>query len=209
MNGHEEFDETELQALRDAAGALPRELAPDPAAWASIRERIEATRVRELVPAVSAEPNAISVDSNVDVAARVSRPSRTWIRSRRGAALIAATLFVAVTTIVVRREGATDPVPPIVAAADTGESGMTQVFARYDGAATDLQNDLERRRPQLNPAMVAVLDSCLSTIDEAIHETRSALRDAPDNATIAELLEVTYLQKLDLLRRASELSESQ
>ena len=208
MNGNEGFDEAELQALRDAAHALPREIAPNPSAWVTIHARIEQARVRELVPVVQAETNAVSVGATTDASTQRPQPRRSWMRSTRSAALIAATLFIAVTTIVVKREGALETARPNSHAADTGRTDMAGVFARYDGAATDLQNDLERRRLQLNPALVAVLDSCLNTIDEAIHETRSALRDAPDNATIAELLEVTYQQKLDLLRRAAELSES-
>lgn len=188
MTSNEEFDEIELQALRAAAEALPREIAPNAAAWSNIRERIEQTRVRELVP----------------VAPRISR---SWIRSTRGAVLVAASLFLVVTTVVVRQQGSIETVPSSPYAADTGRTDMAGVFARYDGAATDLVNDLERRRTLLNPAAVAVLDSALFTIDEAIRETRDALKDAPDNATIAGLLEVTYQQKLDLLRRASELSE--
>lgn len=208
MNGPDEFDEKELQELHEKAQSLPRDIAPNPAAWAAIRDRIEQTRVRELVPTANAEVNTASVNAELEESTRAFRPSHSWMRSTRGAALIAATLFIAVTTVVVQRQGAIDTERPDSLAANSARDDLAGVFARYDGAATDLQNDLERRRPQLNAAMVAVLDSCLSTLDEAIHETQSALKDAPDNATIAGLLEVTYQQKLDLLRRASELSES-
>ncbi|GEM_PF-2495987 len=208
MNDHEEFDETALTALREAAQALPREIAPNPAAWANIRDRIEHTRVRELVPVANAEAKETSVTVAAEKSTRVLQPTRTWLRSTRGAALIAATLFMAVTTLVVPREDGVDGARPGALAADTAPAEMSTVFARYDGAATDLQNDLERRRPQLHPAMVAVLDSCLHTLNEAIDDTQRALKDAPDNATIAGLLEVAYQQKLDLLRRATELSES-
>jgi hypothetical protein len=228
VNDHDEFDHRELQALRDAARALPREIAPNSAAWTTIRDRIEQTRVRELLPSVNART---ATDANARSAAGAGVESGTnagpvadattaasavdslqlkpvWWRSARGVALMAAALFLAVTTLVVQREEATNSAPSISIAADTAPAVMSAVFARYDGAATDLQNDLERRRPRLDPAMVAVLDSCLHTLNEAIHETQSALKNAPDNATIAGLLEVTYQQKLDLLRRASELSES-
>ena len=60
-------------------------------------------------------------------------------------------------------------------------------------------------RSRLQPEAVAVIDSCLTTIDRAIKESRTALTNAPDNTIIAELLQLTYQQKVDLLRRAAEL----
>lgn len=217
MNNDEEFDEAALNALRAAATALPKEIAPNTAAWGNIRDRIEQARVRELTPSASigssanaypdTDANAEAPMPSVGQPARMRQPASSWFRSTRGTVLIAATLFIAVTTLVVRQQGSVEELHPSQFAADTGRTDMTGVFARYDGAATDLVNDLERRRPRLDPAAVAVLDSALYTIDEAIRETRDAMKDAPDNATIVGLLEVTYQQKLDLLRRASELSE--
>jgi len=70
---------------------------------------------------------------------------------------------------------------------------------------TDLTKELEQRRSRLQPEAIAVIDSCLTTIDRAIKESRTALAEEPNNTTIAELLQLTYQQKVDLLRRAAEL----
>lgn len=204
MTDHDEFDEKEMQSLRRAIDALPREVAPSDGAWSNVQARIEASRVRALNPAQQ--------DAHISNASlqpiQPARTHRSWIRSPLGTALIAASVLVAVTTLVVSKEGRVDDPSGSQYVTDTARADMTGVFARYDGAATDLATDFARRRARLNPETVAVMDSCLTTIDNAIRETRTALAEAPDNTTIAELLELTYQQKLDLLRRAAELSEA-
>ncbi len=57
----------------------------------------------------------------------------------------------------------------------------------------------------VDPETMAVLDSCMRSIDVAIAESKSTLKATPGNATVAELLVGTYQQKIDLLRRAAEL----
>lgn len=206
-NENDEFDSVELDALLNRAGSLPREIIPKEESWVIIRDRIEQKRVRELSPVAGFHSNDAA--SPVTEALPITRPPKQpFLRSTRGAALIAATLFLAVTTFVVKQQGSIDGSSGAEYATDTARADMTGVFARYDEAATDLMNDLERRRTTLNPAVVAVLDSALVTLDAAILETRDALRETPDNKTIAQLLEVSYQQKLDLLRRANELSEA-
>jgi len=94
------------------------------------------------------------------------------------------------------------PGPRIVPAAG---ASIGLVFARYDAAAADLATELDVRRSKLDPHTVAVLDSCIRRIDAAIAEARGALRQDPRNAVVAELLTVSYRQKLDLLKRAADL----
>ena len=79
------------------------------------------------------------------------------------------------------------------------------LFNRYDAAASDLAGALRQRRSMMDPATVAVIESCLARIDAAIVEARAALRRDPQSAGLAELLTVTYRQKLDLLKRAADL----
>ena len=78
-------------------------------------------------------------------------------------------------------------------------------FNRFDAAASDLAGALRQRRSRMDPATVAVIESCLARIDAAIVEARAALRRDPQSAGLAELLTVTYRQKLDLLKRAADL----
>lgn len=208
-----EFTEAQLQMLRDKAKALPAEITPNPMAWASIRDRIESSRVHEFpTQQVRQKRNVVT----------------------RNVMLAAASLFVVITSVVVLRERderptvastpdssdvaspapvvdapvslASAPVDTTVAVAPRRLSPpVVAVLAQYNAAALDLTRDLDARRPRLQADALAVVDSCLHTIDQAIQESRAALVDAPDNPIIVELLQLTYKQKLDLLRRAADL----
>ena len=46
----------------------------------------------------------------------------------------------------------------------------------------------------------------LRTVDEAILEARNALARDPANKTLIEMLSGTYRQKVDLLRRTTEMT---
>lgn len=218
MHDNDEFDEADLQALRDRAKALPRDIAPPPEAWANIRDRIERSRVRELTPRVDV---AVAGTSGAQTSTRVlsggvhaPASDRSVLPRTRLVLGVAAALFVAVTVFAVRRAGVDETRIGTVAAALESlpqpdallaSPSIALVFAQYDEATRDLTKDLEQRRSRLQPEAVAVIDSCLTTIDRAIKESRTALTEAPDNTTIAELLQLTYQQKVDLLRRAAEL----
>lgn len=208
MQHDDEIDEIELQALLAKAKQLPREVAPAPESWTQIHDRIEATRVRALAPVAD-------VDTGATLTFQAPAPVNVhpWYRSSRVVLAIAATLFIAVTALVVTRDRMVGESSSQVANAPDSlpqndakpSASISAVLAQYDEATSDLTKDLEQRRPRLQPEAVAVLDSCLTTIDRAIQESRTALQETPENTTIAELLQFTYQQKLDLLRRASEL----
>ena len=209
MRDNEEFDEAELQALREIANALPRDIPPAAEAWASIRDRIENSRVREFIPRAESTTHIPPADETIG-----RTPRRTAMQRTPIALGAAAALFIAVTSFAVLREGGDEtPVGIVTAAPESlsqgnspvASSSMESVFAQYDEATSDLVKELEQRRARLQPEAVAVIDRCLTTIDRAIKESRSALAKAPDNTTIAELLQLTYQQKVDLLRRAAEL----
>jgi len=209
MQNHDEFDEAELQAVRDRARALPRDIPPAPEAWANIRDRIERSRVREFTPRVESTTHVPPADGTTAFSPARTSPHRT--RIALGAA---AALFIAVTTFAVLREG-TDETPAGAVAgtparlspedSPVASPSIESVFAQYDEATADLTKELEQRRSRLQPEAIAVIDSCLTTIDRAIKESRTALAEEPNNTTIAELLQLTYQQKVDLLRRAAEL----
>ncbi|MEO7996279.1 MAG: hypothetical protein ABI852_02475 [Gemmatimonadaceae bacterium] len=244
MNDEREFDEAQLQLLRDKVKELPTEVAPASVSWTNIRDRIESSRVRTLPTLTGAAQDDATPSETVSNAVVESRIQ--WWRKPRTVTLIAASLFAVVTSAVIMRErdeqgvvtatagdngrvpearvsespvtvaeaqsGGTVSAPP-QSARDTTVAvpprrltlPVAQIFAQYSAATLDLTRDLDARRSRLQPEALAVLDSCLHTIDQAIQESRAALTDAPDNATIIGLLQVTYKQKLDLLRRAADL----
>lgn len=217
---NDEFDAAELQALLDRAKGLPRELPAAPEAWANIRDRIESARVRPLMPRSEVHPEQLLLEAAPSevapsITAGTTAAKRFTTHRSRMVFAAAATLFLAVTTFTVLRDRTADtPNSGAIASTETQPSNgsvataspsLELVFAQYDEATSDLTRDLEGRRSRLQPDAVSVIDSCLTTIDRAIKESRSALSEEPDNATIAELLQLSYQQKIDLLRRATEL----
>ncbi|MDP9204312.1 MAG: zf-HC2 domain-containing protein [Gemmatimonadota bacterium] len=69
-----------------------------------------------------------------------------------------------------------------------------------------LQDLLDQQEASLAPETVAQLKASLRTIDEAILEARNALARDPANKMLIEMLSGTYRQKVDLLRRTTEMA---
>jgi anti-sigma-K factor RskA len=76
----------------------------------------------------------------------------------------------------------------------------------YLRTAAMLQDLLEQQEGSLAPETVAQLKASLRTIDEAILEARIALARDPANKMLVEMLSANYRQKVDLLRRSTELT---
>jgi hypothetical protein len=72
--------------------------------------------------------------------------------------------------------------------------------------AAILQDLLDQQEGALAPETVAQLKSSLRTIDEAILEARNALARDPANKMLVEMLTANYKQKLDLLKRTTEMT---
>jgi hypothetical protein len=214
----DELDPERLRRLLDSVAALPRSIEPARDAWPAIRDRIEAQRVRAIAPH--------------GVGPMTARSRRiVWIAA---AAVVLIALSSGVTMLVLRQRPApevaavarpsaqpasTEPAPAIsqtpavpqataLAAprvSQAARASVGEVFAHYDAAAEDLSHVLAESRSRLDPATVAVLDTCLTRIDQAIAEARTALGRDPRNAVLTELLTASYRQKLDLLKRVADL----
>jgi hypothetical protein len=72
--------------------------------------------------------------------------------------------------------------------------------------ASILKDLLDSQRDVLAPETVAQLNASLRTIDEAILEARNALARDPANKMLVEMLSASYRQKVDLLRRTTEMT---
>ncbi len=144
---------------------------------------------REVTPPVSLWPGIRTRGVTPIVA------SAWW--SRRGLLVAAAILLMAlssaVTAVVVRRPPGAVPV-----------SSFEVTEATYRQAAEELALALDRRRTQLTPAALAVVEQNLRIIDEAIRETQAALAENPGNQRVAESLWASWEKKLDLLERAAQ-----
>ena len=102
---------------------------------------------------------------------------------------------------------AAPPVAPAPASAATGTlvASSTRVEAVYDQEIAILQEMLDRRRAELDPATTVVLESNLRIIDRAIRDSRSALARDPASGFLTEQLTMALDKKLQLMRTAAKL----
>ncbi len=72
-------------------------------------------------------------------------------------------------------------------------------------ATDDLQAELDRRREELSPRDLAVVEENLRIINEAIQEVWSVLEKDPDNPRNVTVFTAMYRKKINLLRKAARL----
>ena len=97
-------------------------------------------------------------------------------------------------------------VPPSVPSASTRlASSKPSVQQTYDIEINRLRAVLNRRRPQLDSATVAVVEHNLQVIDDAIKQCRSALQKDPASRFLIESLNDALDTKVQLLRTAASL----
>lgn len=171
-----------VRELVGAAGALPRDIAPPPEVWASLRARL------------AREP--------------AHRAGRWW---HNGWLAAAAALVLVVGTAVVTSNTApkakASKLPGQLSSAD--RSPPNAVFAvdrNYVATVDQLRETLEVERERLSPSAVRTVERSLSVIDSAIAEAREALASDPANRTLVDILSAHYERKVELLQRATELS---
>jgi hypothetical protein len=71
---------------------------------------------------------------------------------------------------------------------------------KYLTAIAMLSRDVNRRRPQLDPMMLARFDASLAEIDRTIRETRQVVRGNPEDPIALQYLLAAYSKKVDVLR---------
>src|SRR5262245_56843153 len=80
--------------------------------------------------------------------------------------------------------------------------------AQYDEAVAELERALEEGRGKMDATTISVVEQNLSIIDLAIAEARGALMADPSNGFLIGHLVEARRRKLDLLRRAAALTQS-
>ena len=85
--------------------------------------------------------------------------------------------------------------------------GVSLADDQYDAAVADLERALKQGRGKLDEATIAVVEQNLQTIDQAIAQAREALAADPANSYLSGHLVETRRRKLDLLRRATALTD--
>jgi len=87
-------------------------------------------------------------------------------------------------------------------------SAVNVADAQYDEAVAELERALEAGRGRLDATTISVVEQNLSIIDLAIAEARGALMSDPSNGFLSGHLVEARRRKLDLLRRAADLTQS-
>ena len=201
------IDEGKLRDLMNEVAALPVSIEPPADAWAKIRAEIEA----------SGNPDT---GDTADIVSHSKRSARVAFWQRPIFLAAAALLLVAgssvVTAVAISRRG-TSPTPrsaerPIVAIATDNNNGpaslaqFTVVESDYLRAVNDLSATLESEQGSLSPETIAKLRESIKVIDAAILEARNALAADPANRTLIQMLANSYEQKVDLLKRTTEMA---
>jgi hypothetical protein len=174
-----------LRLLLNTVRALPDEMAPPDSVWESVLGSLTSVPI-----------------------SRRRLASRWWLAA---AAVLLVAVSSAVTALLVRRQPivVVREIPvPVANASITLPPPARSIDADYAAAIRELDETLAERRSQLDPATIAKVEQSLHVIDLAIGEARRALADDPANRTLLDILAANYERKVELLRRASELSST-
>jgi anti-sigma factor RsiW len=182
-----------LSRIVSRAAELPKSIDPPPDAWLNIR-------------------SAITRDESAATAGSPTMRSGIWQRryAMAAAAALIAVLSSTGTYLYLNRHSR----PSNGAAANNSSveampaslAAFTIEENNYLRTASMLQDLLDQQEASLAPETVAQLKASLRTIDEAILEARNALARDPANKLLVQMLSASYRQKVDLLRRTTELT---
>jgi hypothetical protein len=183
-----------LQAIVARARELPRAVEPPAEAWTGIRSAIardaSAVHAPGLARRIGGERRpAYLVAAAVLLAAVLSSAGTAWYFSARNPA---------------------GDFPPAAVNPSLDTPATLAAFTieenNYLRTASRLQDLLDQQEGSLAPETVAQLRESLHTIDDANIEARNALARDPANKLLVEMLSSSYRQKVDLLRRSTELT---
>jgi anti-sigma-K factor RskA len=183
-----------LKKVLERAADLPKSIDPPAEAWSNIRA------------AILREENAVK---------SVALPRRQHFWNRRFALVAAAAaIVVAVLSSSATAWYLSTRSTPEVAFRGPIDSrrGLAAYTAftieenNYLRTVASLQAILDQQESVLAPETIAQLKSSLRTIDEAILEARSALARDPSNRLLIDMVSSSYKQKVDLLKRSTEMT---
>jgi len=95
-----------------------------------------------------------------------------------------------------------------VAPATPVTTRVSYADAQYDAAVSDLEKAVKNGRGRLDASTISIVEHNLQIIDQAIEQARQALEADPANSYLSGHLVEARRRKLDLLRRAAALTET-
>jgi hypothetical protein len=183
----------ELQATVAVTHDLPESVTPPEDLWNDVRATIEAGKVAHLPLGA--------------LGGGAAQSRGFWVTPGRLAA--AAVMLVAVTASLTGVVMTSQPATQTVAQAPLAVSVSWQASERvFQANVLALREQLEALHDHLAPETLVKVERALATIDLAIAEGREALLRDPANAALSELVASNYRQKIELLRRMTQLASS-
>ena len=183
-----------LKQIAARAADLPKSIEPPAESWSNIR-------------------TAILRDENAGKARVAPSSMPFWRRPlfvAAAAAAVVAVLSSTITALYLNSRSPSSVASSIARGSDTTTPATLAAFTieenNYLRTAAALQDLLDQQETALAPETVAQLKASLRTIDEAILEARNALARDPSNKLLIEMLSSNYKQKVDLLRRSTEIT---
>jgi hypothetical protein len=191
----------ELRELTAAAALLP-DIPPSRDLWPGIEANLtprEAGRAPGTAPSADAVP--------------ISR-SRRWITMsipQLAAAAIALVLFSVSGVYLAMSGGAGPRMPGATALTAPGPGTATPVLFtdQYDALVTDLEAEFLRRRDELDPETVRVIEQNLLIIERAISDARQALEADPSSGFLNSYVAGAMRRKVELLRQATLMQQTE
>jgi anti-sigma factor RsiW len=167
-----------LASLLAGAAALPRSIEPPAEVWAAVRAR--------------------TVD------ARPSRWAMLWsLRYPLAAAAVALIVITSLATMLLTRQ------PPSVALSPNASvtlAALAEAEQEYKLIAAGLEQTLQQRQGDVDPATLRIVRENLRIIDRAINDAHAALQRDPRDAALPRLISRNHQRKIDMLERTLRLS---
>ena len=180
-----------LQRVLARAAELPKSIEPPPEAWDNIK-------------------SAILRDESALAPMRGGGRSLWWrhpvVFAAAASIVVAVLSSIGTVAFLQSRETRAQNVANQGAGTPASFAAFTIEENNYLRTVGALQDILDQQESVLAPETVAQLKASLRTIDEAILEARNALARDPANKVLIDMLSASYRQKVDLLRRTTELT---
>ena len=201
LEGCEACRETlaELRAVVAGAAMLP-DREPDRDLWPGIENG--------LTPRSRSRPARF--DGDVPIISLADRRRVTVTVPQLVAAAIALVLFSAGGVWLALSGSTAGPQSVAVAPrpAAAGQPAVTLTSA-YEQAVNELEGEFARRRTELDPETIVVVERNLAIIDQAIAEARAALAADPSSEFLNSHLAENMRRKVDLLRTATRIERAE
>lgn len=190
------------RVVAQAQSVAPRP--PQADLWPGIAGRLtESARSAHVTPFVPRERDRVVLTWPQLAAAAVVLASVSagisWNVAHRTAAAPLAPVAATVASSAAAAPGA--PAPP-----DRSIVSVVDTDPQYDAAVAELETAVRQGRGRLDAATIATVEHNLQIIDQAIAQARDALGADPANSYLSGHLVEARRRKLDLLRRAAELT---